>query len=184
VQPPVWEPARRPATADAREAAARSAASSTSPTAVAEARRATGARSALRIGAVPTIALARLQRFLAALSERAPSLHPQVTHMASLEQISRLRSGELDFGVLHLPQPYPDIESEALSNGDRTVALLGPRTSLDRKAGDRPRGRERRDARDVPPLAESEGLRLVAGGRWKQPATAVATIRREGHGSA
>jgi DNA-binding transcriptional LysR family regulator len=92
--------------------------------AVAEARRATGARSALRIGAVPMIALARLQRFLTALSARDPSLHTQVMHMSSLEQIRRLRSGELDFGVLHLPQPYRDIEAEPLFNGDRTVALL------------------------------------------------------------
>jgi DNA-binding transcriptional LysR family regulator len=92
--------------------------------AVAEARRATGARSVLRIGALPTIALHRLQHFLTALASREPSLHPQVTHIGSLEQIRRLRSGELDFGVLHLPVQNDGIHAEPLFAADRAVALL------------------------------------------------------------
>ena len=92
--------------------------------AVAEARRAAGTRSVVRIGATPTISLDRLQRFLATLSAREPSLQLQATHIGSLEQIRRLRSGELDFGLFYVPAPYADIESEPLFHADPIVALL------------------------------------------------------------
>ncbi len=107
--------------------------------AVAETRRAAGTRSVVRIGATPTMSLDGLQRFLTALSARQPSLQLQVTHIASLEQIKRLRSGELDFGLFYVPLPHADIESEPLFHADPIVAVLPHGHPLSSKRAVRPK---------------------------------------------
>ncbi|HEY4825739.1 MAG TPA: LysR family transcriptional regulator [Solirubrobacteraceae bacterium] len=107
--------------------------------AVAEARRAAGRRSVVRIGATPTMSLDGLQRFLTALSAREPSLQLQVTHIGSLEQIRRLRSGELDFGLFYVPVPYADIECEPLFHADPIMALLPHGHPLSAKRAVRPK---------------------------------------------
>jgi len=61
--------------------------------AVGAARRAGGAGYTLRIGCVPHLPIERLLAFLEALHERSPADRPQVTHITSGEQVSRLRSG-------------------------------------------------------------------------------------------
>jgi DNA-binding transcriptional LysR family regulator len=93
-------------------------------TAVAEAHRADGIRSTVRIGVLPVLSFEDLQRFLSGVSAREPSLRPVVTHLGSLEQIRRLHSGELDFAILHLAVPYRGIEVEQLFEGEPVVALL------------------------------------------------------------
>jgi DNA-binding transcriptional LysR family regulator len=101
--------------------------------AIAGARRATGAQSIVRIGALPSIGLEGLHRFLSALRAREPSLHTQVTHISSQEQIRRLQSGGLDFGVLRLPVPQNGIDTERMFKGEQAVALLAqghPLTSV------------------------------------------------------
>jgi DNA-binding transcriptional LysR family regulator len=92
--------------------------------AVAQARHAAGARSTVRIGAIPTVGLDKLRRFLGALAARDPTLQSQVTHLGSMEQVQRLRRGELDFGIFHLAVRYPGIETEPMFAGERAVALL------------------------------------------------------------
>jgi DNA-binding transcriptional LysR family regulator len=94
--------------------------------AIAEGRRAGGARSVVRVGAVHTVALDREQQFFSLVSARDPSLQFEVTHLSSLEQLRHLRSGELDFGVLPLPVPSHGILTEPLFEGDQAVALLPP----------------------------------------------------------
>lgn len=69
--------------------------------AVAAARRASALETDLRIGCVHDLPLERLLRFLAALKEHDSTVQPRVTHLPSVEQVRRLRRGELDLGVFH-----------------------------------------------------------------------------------
>jgi DNA-binding transcriptional LysR family regulator len=92
--------------------------------AVAEARRASGAGSALRIGCLPHLPIERLLRFLGALHERDPSMETHVTHSLTLEQVRRLRDGELDIGIFDYAGDYADIATEALFAGEPLCAFL------------------------------------------------------------
>jgi DNA-binding transcriptional LysR family regulator len=92
--------------------------------AVAEARRAGGAGSALRIGCVPDLPIERLLAFLGALEERLPASRQQVRHLTGHEQVRQLRSGELDLAVLHGGGTLPGIESEPLFPGEPVAAFL------------------------------------------------------------
>src|SRR5438874_3972892 len=72
-------------------------------TAVAEARRRGAATTTLRIGCVPYLPIEQLVDFLDSLREcGGPAA--QVTHLSTLEQLRRLREGELDVGVFPLPR--------------------------------------------------------------------------------
>jgi DNA-binding transcriptional LysR family regulator len=93
--------------------------------AVAEARRAGGAGSALRIGCVPDLPIERLLAFLAALEEQLPTSRQQVRHLTGQEQVRQLRSGELDVAVLHGAGALPGVESEPLFAGEPVAAFLG-----------------------------------------------------------
>jgi DNA-binding transcriptional LysR family regulator len=92
--------------------------------AVVEARRAGAVQTDLRIGCVHDLPLGRLLRLLAALKEHDPTVQPQVIHLSSVEQIRRLRRGELDLGVFHHAQEHADIEMEPVFAGTPMVALL------------------------------------------------------------
>jgi DNA-binding transcriptional LysR family regulator len=92
--------------------------------AVAEARRAGGGGSTLRIGCVPQLPMSRLHRFLAALRENTRDHDAEVTHLPSLDQVRRLQRGELDLGIFHHAGPPGDIETEPLFAGEPLVALL------------------------------------------------------------
>jgi DNA-binding transcriptional LysR family regulator len=94
--------------------------------AVAEARRAGALEIDLRIGCVHDLPLDRLLRFLDALKEHDPIVQPRVTHLPSVEQVRRLRRGELDLGVFHHARDHADIETEPLFAGAPMVALLPP----------------------------------------------------------
>jgi DNA-binding transcriptional LysR family regulator len=86
--------------------------------AVAEARRIGSGDSALRVGCVNWIPIARFQRFLTALKQRDEALRTEVTHLLSTQQADRLRSGELDLGVLALSEHYEGLEWEPLFPGE------------------------------------------------------------------
>jgi DNA-binding transcriptional LysR family regulator len=92
--------------------------------AVAEARRAGALETDLRIGCVHDLPLEGLVRFLIALKEHDPTMQPQVVHLPSVEQLRRLRRGELDLGVFHHAQEHADVETEPLFAGVPMVALL------------------------------------------------------------
>jgi DNA-binding transcriptional LysR family regulator len=95
-------------------------------TAVAEARRAGGAASPLRIGCVPHLPIQPLLRFLGALHERDPNLRVQVTHLNFLEQARFLGAGELDLGIFHEAADHSEIETEPLFVGESLAAFLPP----------------------------------------------------------
>ncbi len=95
-------------------------------TAIAEARRAGGAASPLRIGCVPHLPIQPLLRFLGALHERDPNLRVQVTHLSFLEQARFLSAGELDLGIFHEVADHGEIESEPLFVGEPLAAFLPP----------------------------------------------------------
>jgi DNA-binding transcriptional LysR family regulator len=92
--------------------------------AVGEARRAGGAEYSLRMACVPHLPIERLFAFLEALHARSPGLRPQVTHMTSGEQVTRLRSGELDVGIFNDAGEEEGLEEEPLFPGERLVAFL------------------------------------------------------------
>ena len=92
--------------------------------AVAEARRAGGAGSTLRIGCVPLLPMALLHRFLGALREHARDYQAEVTHLPSLDQVRRLQRGDLDLGIFHHAGDPEGIETEPLFAGESLAALL------------------------------------------------------------
>jgi DNA-binding transcriptional LysR family regulator len=109
--------------------------------AVAEARRAGGAGTALRIGCVPYLPIQQLIAFLRALEEHGSGLSSQVTHLVAAEQLRRLRGGELDLGILYHAEQYEDLELELepFAAGERLFAYLPPEHSLTAKRLLRPR---------------------------------------------
>ncbi len=67
--------------------------------AVAEACRAAGRGSALRIGYTPYLPIELLVTFLDGLHRLDVETQPRVEHLVALEQIRRLERGELDIGI-------------------------------------------------------------------------------------
>lgn len=98
--------------------------------AVAAARTAGGAQTAIRIGCVPQLPINRLLRFLDALHEREPEGSSLVTHLESAVQLRRLREGQLDFGILHHAETFADVEFAPLFDGEPLAALLPPEHRL------------------------------------------------------
>jgi DNA-binding transcriptional LysR family regulator len=97
--------------------------------AVAEARRVGGVPAQPRIGCVADLPLASLQRFLEGLHRRDPSLRPEVMHLVTVEQLRRLRAGELELGILYYVEDLEldGIEVEPLFEGTEMVALVPER---------------------------------------------------------
>jgi DNA-binding transcriptional LysR family regulator len=92
--------------------------------AVAETRRAGGVTSTLRIGCVPYVPVSGLQRLIAAIVGRSPAVDVRVTHLLALEQVERLRAGELDVGIFCLAEEHPDTVVEPLFPGGEILAHL------------------------------------------------------------
>jgi DNA-binding transcriptional LysR family regulator len=92
--------------------------------AVEEVHRVAGSADPLRIGFVPYRTVATLDRFLAALHERHPSVTTRISHLHSYEQLARLRARELDIGILVVPGDEPGLETEPLLAGDQVVAFV------------------------------------------------------------
>jgi DNA-binding transcriptional LysR family regulator len=98
--------------------------------AVVDARRAGGEDVPLRIGCLPHLSIDRLLQFLRGLEQRELGLRPQIAHLPSLEQIKRLRSGQLDIGILHRGEELPELEFEPLFEGEPGAAFLPRRHRL------------------------------------------------------
>jgi DNA-binding transcriptional LysR family regulator len=91
--------------------------------AVAEARRAEKDTLALRIGCVPNLPIERLLRFLRVLQELVDAV-PHISHLVAAEQVKRLKSGDLDLGIVHHAQEYEELELVPLFEGEPLAALL------------------------------------------------------------
>jgi DNA-binding transcriptional LysR family regulator len=92
--------------------------------AVTETQRAAQEASPLRVGCVTYVPTRRLQTFLKALKSRGVTLQTQVMHLLSLEQVERLRSGELDLGIFASFDGYEGLEFEPLFPGEPVRAFL------------------------------------------------------------
>jgi DNA-binding transcriptional LysR family regulator len=98
--------------------------------AVAEARRAGGALSPLRISCVPDLPIQPLLRFLGALHERDPGTRVRVSHLTFPEQVRRLHANELDLGIFQEGDAQAAIETEPLFAGEALAAFLPTRHPL------------------------------------------------------
>jgi DNA-binding transcriptional LysR family regulator len=92
--------------------------------AIAEARRAAGAGSPLRIGCTLHFPLEPLHRFLVALEERDLASSPELIRMPPIGQLRLLRTGQLDLGIFPNAGPYEGIETEPLVPGEPLAAYL------------------------------------------------------------
>jgi DNA-binding transcriptional LysR family regulator len=92
--------------------------------ALAEARKAGGVGTKLRIGCAENLAIERLLRFLTALHETEPALEAHVTHLAASEQVERLRRGDLDLGIFFYAEEYDDLEMSPLFAGEHLAVYL------------------------------------------------------------
>jgi DNA-binding transcriptional LysR family regulator len=97
--------------------------------AVAEARRVGSVPAQPRIGCVADLPIASLQRFLDGLYRRDPRVRPEVMHLVTIEQLRRLRAGELELGILYYVEDLDldGIEVEPLYEGTEMVALIPER---------------------------------------------------------
>ena len=78
----------------------------------------------IRVGSAPDVALQRLQSFLGALLNRDAHLRAWVAHLRSADQLARLRSGDLELGLIHHGHVESDIATAAVFRGERMVAVL------------------------------------------------------------
>jgi DNA-binding transcriptional LysR family regulator len=85
--------------------------------AVTETRQVGCGSSPLKIGCLLWLPTVRLQHFIAELKKRDQSLRTEVTHLLGRDQVERLRSGQLDLGVLWHPEDYPELEYSPLFPG-------------------------------------------------------------------
>jgi DNA-binding transcriptional LysR family regulator len=92
--------------------------------AIAEARKAGGIGTKLRIGCALNLAIERLLRFLSALHEIEPALEAHVSHLVASEQVQRLRRGELDLGIFFYAEEYDDLEMRPVFSGEHMAVYL------------------------------------------------------------
>jgi DNA-binding transcriptional LysR family regulator len=86
--------------------------------------RTSGASTTVRIGCSPYVRIERVLKFLLALQERMPEVPMRLIHLSSAEQLRRLRSGTLDFGIFDFADGSQDVDIEPLFAGEQLVALL------------------------------------------------------------
>ena len=93
--------------------------------ALAEARKAGGVGTKLRIGCAVNLAIERLLRFLTALHETEPALEAHVTHLSAFEQVARLpRRGDLDLAIFFHAEEYDDLEMSPVFSGEPLAVYL------------------------------------------------------------
>jgi DNA-binding transcriptional LysR family regulator len=92
--------------------------------AVTEAQRVGCAAPAIRVGCVTYVPSRRLQRFLSEMRERDAALRAEVIHLLSLEQVGRLRTGELDLGVFSHAEDYEGLDWVRLFPGEHLSAYV------------------------------------------------------------
>jgi DNA-binding transcriptional LysR family regulator len=92
--------------------------------ATAEARRAAGGFSPLRVGCVPDLRLQQLQTFLGAWYMRHATIDVDLAYLPTAEQLRRLRNGELDLGLVRLAREEEGIDFAPLYRGEPLVAYM------------------------------------------------------------
>jgi DNA-binding transcriptional LysR family regulator len=103
--------------------------------AITETRQVGRGTSPLKIGCLLWLPTVRLQRFIAELKKRDENLRTEVTHLLGRDQVDRLRSGQLDLGVLWHPEAYPELEYSPLYPGGAIgVCVPADHCLADRKA--------------------------------------------------
>lgn len=78
----------------------------------------------LRIGCHRVLPSRHLQRFLSTLKRHDGDLQTEVTHLWGLEQVDRLRAGQLDLGIFLNTEEYSGIEYEPLFPGEEIHAFV------------------------------------------------------------
>jgi DNA-binding transcriptional LysR family regulator len=78
----------------------------------------------LRVGCTQHLPAQKLQSFLGACYAHAPRLDVEVFHLPSGRQVHRLRSAELDLGILDAAGADPDIDTQPLFTGDPLAIFL------------------------------------------------------------
>jgi DNA-binding transcriptional LysR family regulator len=92
--------------------------------ATAEARRAAGVLSPVRVGCVPDLSLQHLQAFLGALYPQRPGWQVEVAFLRTAEQLRRLRDRDLDVALIRHAGEAEGIDVEPVFKGERLVAVL------------------------------------------------------------
>jgi DNA-binding transcriptional LysR family regulator len=92
--------------------------------AVEEARRAGGMSTMLRIGCVPALPVERLLEYVEALRARERDVSIQVAYQFTLEQLRRLRTGELDLAIGFDSGEDPELEKNPLFAGEILAAYV------------------------------------------------------------
>lgn len=92
--------------------------------AVSAARHAGGATAELRIGCVYHLPPDRLHGFLEGLLAVDPEITSQVTHLPAMEQVRRLRAGELDLAIVLEIGEQPDVATEPMFAGEPLAAFV------------------------------------------------------------
>jgi hypothetical protein len=92
--------------------------------AVTEARRVGCGAAGIRVGCVSYVPSPRLQRFLTELRERDSGLRAEVIHLLGLEQVGRLRAGDLDLGVFAHAEDYHGLDWVRLFPGEHLSAFV------------------------------------------------------------
>lgn len=92
--------------------------------AVAEARRAGGVASTLRVGSLEMLPIERVQRFLKALRRQEPAVEVAITHVPSREQVKRLRERALDLGIFIYAEDHQEIETLPMFAGEAIEAVV------------------------------------------------------------
>ena len=77
-----------------------------------------------RIGCAADVPLQRLQAFLGLLSERCAGVEPRIVHLATAQQLRRMRDGDLDLGLVHDPGEQPGITGERVYRGEPLAAVI------------------------------------------------------------
>ncbi|WP_214366998.1 LysR family transcriptional regulator [Pseudonocardia sp. H11422] len=92
--------------------------------AVSKVRQVGGGSSMLRVGCVSDLPIERLQLFLDGLQELGTRSHIQVMQLQALEQVRRLRDGQLDLAIFHYAEEHEGIEMAPLFPGEPLAAFL------------------------------------------------------------
>lgn len=92
--------------------------------AVTESQRVGRAAAAIRVGCVTYVPSHRLQRFLTEMRERDAGLRAEVIHLLGLEQVGRLRTGDLDLGVFAHAEDYEGLDWVRLFPGEYLNAFV------------------------------------------------------------
>jgi DNA-binding transcriptional LysR family regulator len=92
--------------------------------AVTETQRVGRGSAAIRVGCVTYVPSRRLQDFLSELRGRDNALRAEVIHLLGLEQVGRLRAGDLDLGVFAHAEDYEGLDWVRLFPGEYLNAFL------------------------------------------------------------